>query len=377
MFNRSKIYKYLLFTFIVSSLFGIVIYSQLSNRHKAIVKTLLLHKTGIIENKWFVENKLSTYKMISPEFYIDGIYKSMEGPKATNYVQLTPDSTIVWITSFEVKAIDSKTKKQISNDFICHTNVDFNDANYFNALNLKDRIGKQYPRMTSLSHGLEKFKLPKGYGIPMKGNEYLYVTTQSLNHNFPNENRLIKHEVSITYSEEKNIKPLMSRTVFIQLPYNKRNPFKEPLDPSSNQCIPVETKNHSYPDGNGNMLSGHWVIPKGKKTYSSSITTQLQMKDSLRLHAAAVHVHPFTTSITLFDKTTNKMIFKSNVINHKNTIGLTKIDSFSSIEGVWMYSNHDYILTMDVNNTTSINQDMMGSMFLFFYDKELDTKLSQ
>lgn len=373
--RKSKIYKFLgVFTLLVI-VGGGIYYSQLSNRHKAIVKTYVLQKTGIIDNDWIVQNNSTVYKMISPDFYIDGIYKSMEGPKATNYVQLTTDSTIVWITSFEVKALDSKTKKLISNDFICHTNVDFNDVNYYTSLNLKDRIGKQYPRMTSLSHGLEKFSLPNGFGIPMKGNEFLYVTTQSLNHNLPEENRLIKHEVSITYSKDKKLKPLMSRTVFIELPYDKNDPFKEPLDPASNQCIPVETKNHSYPDGKGNMLSGHWVIPKGKKTYESSIDSQLQMKDSLRLHAAAVHVHPFTTSITLLDKSTNKIVFKSNVINHKNSIGLTKIDAFSSEEGVWMYANHKYILTMDVNNTSSIQQDMMGSMFLFFYDKELDAKL--
>lgn len=373
--RKSKIYKFLgVFTLLVI-VGGGIYYSQLSNRHKAIVKTFFLQKTGIIDNDWMVQNNSTIYKMISPDFYIDGIYKSMEGPKATNYVQLTTDSTIVWITSFEVKALDSKTKQPISNDFICHTNVDFNDVNYYTGLHLKDRIGKQYPRMTSLSHGLEKFSLPNGYGIPMKGNEYLYVTTQSLNHNFPDENRLIKHEVSIKYTKGQKLKPLMSRTVFIQLPYNQNDPFKEPLDPASNQCIPVETKNHSYPDGKGNMLSGHWVIPKGRKTYQSSIDSQLQMKDSLRLHAAAVHVHPFTTSITLLDKTTNKIVFKSNVINHKNLIGLTKIDAFSSEEGVWMYANHKYILTMDVNNTSSIQQDMMGSMFLFFYDKELDAKL--
>lgn len=375
--RKPKIYKFLGVILLLVLVGGLIYYVQLSNRHKAIVKTFILQKTGIIDSHWATQNSTTIYKMISPDFYIDGIYKSMEGPKATNYVQLTTDSTLVWITSFEVKALDAKSKKLISNDYICHTNVDFNDVNYYTSLGLKNRIGKQYPRMTSLSHGLEKFSLPNGYGIPMKGNEFLYVTTQSLNHNFPDENRLVKHEVSIAYSKKEKLKPLMSRTVFIQLPYDKNDPFKEPLDPASNQCIPVETKNHSYPDGKGNMLSGHWVIPKGKKTYQSSINAQLQMKDSLRLHAAAVHVHPFATSITLMDLTTNKILFKSNVLNHQKSIGLTKIDAFSSEDGVWLFADHQYILTMDVNNTTAIDQDMMGSMFLFFYDEELDKKLNE
>jgi len=373
--KKSKIYKFLGVFALLVLVGGGIYYAQLSNRHKAIVKTYFLHKTKIVDGNWTVKKKMNTYKMISPDFYIDGIYKSMEGPKATNYVQLTTDSTLVWITSFAVKALDSKSKQTISNDFICHTNVDFNDVNYYTGLGLKDRIGKQYPRMTSLSHGLERFKLPEGYGIPMKGNDYLMVTTQSLNHNLPDLRQLIKHEVSISYSREKSIKPLMGRTVYIQLPYDKKDPYKEPLDPASNQCIPVETKNHSYTDGKGGRLSGHWVIPKGKKTYFSSINDQLHIKDSLRLHAAAVHLHPFATSITLYDLTDKKVIFRSTVVNHNNSIGLTKIDALSSIEGIWMFGNHDYQLTMDVNNTSAINQDMMGSMFLFFYDSELDAKL--
>lgn len=351
-------------------------YSLLSNRHKAIVKTTFLYKTGLIDNEWFIENKTQQYKMISPDFYIDGIYKSMEGPKSSNYLQLSQDSTLLWITGFHVKALDSKTKKTISNDFICHTNVDFNDVKYFSNFHLKDRIGKNYPRMTSLSHGLENFEFPKGYGVPMKGNDLLYVTTQSLNHNINNANYLIKHEVTIEYSKNNsNIKPLMSRTVFVQLPYDKINPYKSPIDPGKDFCIPVETKNHSYQDAKGNVLSGHWVIPVGKNIYKSSIDAQLQLKGSLRLHAAAIHVHPFATSIALYDKTTNTIIFKSKITNHTKNIGLSKIEAFSSESGIWLYQNHEYELILEVNNTTTVNQDMMGSMFLFFYDKELDENI--
>ncbi len=112
------------------------------------------------------------------------------------------------------------------------------------------------------------------------------------------------------------------------MPYNKSNPYKSPIDPGKDFCIPVETKNHSYQDSKGNVLSGHWVIPVGKNTYRSSIDGQLQLKDSLRLHAAAIHVHPFATSITLFDKTTNTAIFKSKITNHTQNIGLSKIEAF-------------------------------------------------
>ena len=169
----------------------------------------------------------------------------------------------------------------------------------------------------------------------------------------------------------------MSRTAFIMLPFNQSDPYKSPLDPGTNQCIPVETKNHTYNDGHGKKLSGHWVIPTGKNTYRSSVNNQLEIQDSLRLHAAAIHVHPFATQISLFDKTTHKAIFTSKIINHKGKIGLTSIDPFSSAEGIWLYKNHDYEIVLEVNNTTQVSQDMMGSMFLFFYDKELDELLQK
>ncbi|MCF6130801.1 hypothetical protein [Flavobacterium wongokense] len=356
---------------------GGIWYWQLPTRHKAIVKSFLFEKLGVVNPNWKVENQSETYKMISPEFYIDGIYKSMEGPKSSNYVQLSKDSTLLWLTGFHVKALDAKSLQYISNDFICHTNVDFNDVNYYSSFHLQKRIGSQYPRLTSLSHGMESFSFPEGYGVPMKGNEYLYVTTQSLNHNLPDANFWVRHEVDINYSKEKNLKPLMSRTAFIMLPFNQSDPYKSPLDPGTNQCIPVETKNHTYDDGKGNKLSGHWVIPVGKNTYRSSVNNQLQIQDSLRLHAAAIHVHPFSTRISLFDKTTNKAIFSSKIVNHKDKIGLTSIEPFSSVEGIWLYKNHEYEIVLDVNNTTQTEQDMMGSMFLFFYDKELDDLLQK
>lgn len=378
MMAKSKIYKFLAVLILLCVIGGGIWYSQLPNRHKAIIKTTFLLKTGLVDNEWIVDNELHAYKMVSPTFYIDGIYKSMEGPKSSNYIQLSQDSTLLWITGFHVKALDSKSRKTISNDFICHTNIDFNDVKYFSHFHLENRIGRQYPRMTSLSHGLENFSFPKGYGVPMKGNDLLYVTTEALNHNYPNANFFIKHEVTIDYSKEKaTIKPLMCRTVFIMLPYDKADPFKSPIDPGKDYCIPVETKNHSYDLGNGKVMSGHWVIPPGKHTYRASIDGQLQLQDSLRLHAAATHVHPFATSITVFDKTTNTTIFNCKIKNHNNKIGISKIDALSSEAGIWMYKNHHYELIEEVDNTTAEDQDMMGSMFLFFYDKELDAILQK
>ncbi len=374
--SKSKIYKICAAVVLLLLLSAIAVYATRSNRHKAIIKTTVLHKLGILDNQWQVDAGSRTYKMTSPTFLIDGIYKSMEGPKSSDYVMISQKPELIWLTGFEVKAIDAKSKNRISDDFICHTNVDFNDQRYYSSLKLDHRIGKQYPRMTSLSHGLEKFTFPRGYAVPMMGNDMLYVTTQSLNHNIKDVNLQVKHEVSIHYTNQSK-KPLLSRTAFIMLPYDKTDPYKSPLDPGTDQCIPVETGNHSYDDGKGGKLSGHWVVPMGKRTYRSLVTHQLQITDSLRLHAAAIHVHPFATSISLFDKTSQKNIFTSKVINHSDRIGLADVEQFSSESGIWLFADHDYELILTVNNTSSEEQDMMGSAFLFFYDSELDLILNK
>ncbi len=374
---KSKIFKFSIVLLILSIVVGTIWYFSLSNRHKAIVKTTLLHKTGLVDSEWLIENNTKEYKMLSPTFIVDAIYKSMEGPKASNYVMLSQDSTLLWITGFKVEAQDAKTGKKMSNDFICHMNVDINDTKYYSNFGLENRIGKQYPRLTSLSHGMETFTFPKGFGVPMKGNDLLYVTTQTLNHNIKEAYYKVKHKVTIAYDEKQKLKPLMSKTAFIMLPYDQYDPYKSPIDPGTDFCIPVETKNHSYDDGKGNKLSGHWVIPIGKNKYRSNINHQLEIKDSLRLHAAAIHVHPFATKIMLFNKTTQQPIFVSNITNHQNSIGLKNIENFSSEEGIWLFANQDYEIVLEVNNTSAIEQDMMGSMFLFFYDKEMDNILNK
>lgn len=373
---KPKIYKRLAIFFLLFVVMGGVMYASLKTRHKAIVKTLLLHKLGLVDNEWLIDNGVQQYKMISPTFMIDGIYKSMEGPAASKYIQLSQDPGLLWITGFEVKALDAKTRHQVTNDFVCHTNIDINDVNYYTNFGLEDRIGKRYPRLTSLSHGLETFHFPKGYAVPIKGNDMLFVTTESLNHNLKDKTYWIKHEVTVEYTKKgEQLKPLMSRTAYVQLPYDKNDPYKGPTDHASNVCMPVETKNHSYDDGHGNMMSGHWVIPRGRKTYSSSINDHLQITDSLRLHAAAVHVHPFATLISVWDKTAHKTVFECKITNHKDSVGLSKIEDFVSEDGIWLYANHDYEMVLEVNNTSSDRQDMMGSMFLFFYDAELDAHL--
>ena len=145
-----------------------------------------------------------------------------------------------------------------------------------------------------MSNGIEHYEFPKGFGFPVFSNENLFLATQTLNHNIKTESFSIKHEINIGYKKHNvSMKPLMSKTVFIMLPYDTKTPFKGPTEVNPTMCIPIETKNHSYINDKGESLSGHWVIFPGTESYRYNITQQLLLKDSTSMHHIATHLHPF------------------------------------------------------------------------------------
>lgn len=356
---------------------GGIYYLKLPNRHKAIIKTQVYHKLGLVDDTWNVINTDSTISLFSPTMVIDNIYKSMEGPKVQRSFQIdNSKNDLVWITSFETQALSTNEIDQLSNDYVCHTNIDFYDGEHYSRWNLNERIGEQYPRLTSMSNGMESYSFPKGFGFPVFSNENLFLATQTLNHNIKGDAFSVKHKVTLGYQKHsEQMKPLLSKTVFVMLPYDKENPFQGPTDNNPNMCLPVETKNHSYQDEEGNHLSGHWVIFPGKATYVYNITKQLQLKDSTTVHHIATHLHPFAEELTLKDKTNGSILFASQAENFKDKIGLKKVSYFSSEEGIMLYPDHSYELILKTKNNSAKNQDMMASMFVFLYDKVMAERL--
>lgn len=356
---------------------ALIYYFNLSSRHKAIIKTNALYFCGIIESDWKKLNNNNELRIESPSFLIDAIYKSMEGPKGFQHFEINAeDESLMWMTGFDVKAKHTKSGIPISNDFICHMNLDYIEDEHHKRWKLYNRINRQSPRIISLSHGVESVEFPEGFGFPIFGNEKFLLVTQSLNHNVEDSIFQIKHDIIVNYRRDLNIKPLRPKTLFMMLPFDIDNPEKMNQN-DTNACIPVETKNHTYFDKNGQALSGHWKIFPGKQTFSFDVTQQLGISDTVSIHQITPHLHPFAKTFQLNDLTANQVIYNCDIINHKNKIGLTKTPAYSSKKGILLYPNHKYELKLETNNTTNETQDMMASIFLFFYDREMDDKISE
>jgi hypothetical protein len=374
---KSKVLKYSVLLTLVAISVGGIYYLNLPSRHKAIIKTRVNHALGLVDNTWNIKSKYNSISLITPTLVVDQIYKSMEGPKAMRSFQLDSNNeNLLWINAFETKALSTNEVDVLSNDYVCHTNIDFYDGEHYSRWNLNERIGQQYPRLTSMSNGIENYEFPDGFGFPVFGNENLFLSTQTLNHNIEGASFSVKHEVTLGYQPHHNsMKPLQSKTVFIMLPYDADNPFQGPTEANPNMCLPIETGNHSYLNDKGDPLSGHWVIFSGKERYRYDITSQLQLKDSTTMHHIATHLHPYAETLSFKDKTLDSILFTAEAKNYTDKIGLKNVSSFSSKEGIMLYPNHNYELILETNNTSDINQDMMASMFVFLYDKEMDDKL--
>jgi|SRR5690606_37558883 len=374
---KTKVIKYSVLIMLLVICIGGIYYLNLSNRHKAIIKTQINHKLGLVDNTWNIQSSKDKISLITPTLVIDNVYKSMEGPNVMRPFQIdATKSELVWLTSFETQAISTNEVDQLSNDYVCHTNIDFYDGEHFSRWQLDHRIGLQYPRLTSMSNGIESYTFPEGFGFPVFSNENLFLSTQILNHNIKTEPFSIKHKVTLGFTPHtKEMKPLMSKTVFVMLPYDAKNPFQGPTDTNPNMCLPVETKNHSYINNKGESLSGHWVIFPGEATYNFDITKQLQLTEDTAMHHIATHLHPFAETLALRDKTIDSTLFISKAENYSDKIGLKQVSYFSSSEGIKLYKAHNYELVLTTNNTSAVNQDMMASMFVFLYDKEMDDKL--
>lgn len=367
-----------IFLFIVA-VGGIIYFCNLKTRHQELIKSKFLYGLNIVDSEWDKELYENKVVFTTPTFVISNIYKSMEGPKSDQYFAIDNSTEeLLWLTSFKTEAFLSDESTRMPNDFVCHTNFEYRDAEHYNRWNLTERINKQYPRITSISNGIEAFELPEGFGFPIFSNERIFLNAQALNHNVTDSIFNIKHKIEIGFIKhgEKPLKALQPKTLYMMLPFDMNNPFVGPTDKLPNACIPVETKNHTYYDDKGNPLSGHWVFSPGRHHFSFNATKQLSIKDSIRLYQITSHLHPFAERLQLVDKTTNTVIYNCESENFEDKIGLKNTPTFTSTEGIWLYENREYEMMLEVNNTTNTDQEMMASMAIFYNDEEMTKKTS-
>jgi len=328
------------------------------------------------------ESNLRSVVHLSPVYKIDKIYRSMEGPTKVERFKFPGASKgdLIWIRSISSTMVDENGTKPLDDGLMCHVNVDFDPG-----LHKKKFHSNLYitSRILTLSQGQMGLYFPRGYGFPVLAEEPFTLTTQVLNLNDPKLKTKVRHKITIKYVLDKEIKvPL--KPLFTYAPYvmaliegehghfNKENQDKKIAGAG---CLPgthapQASLSAILSDRMGKKFSGHFVVPPGKQLFSTNVTHQMYLTSSTTIHSVAVHVHPFSESLELFDITAGKSVFISKSINEKNKIGLIKVADFSSVEGIEVIAGHEFELRSIYNNTSKTNQDSMAVMLLFMLDKD-------
>ena len=345
----------------------------------------------------FAAETILRKQVLSQTYTIDKKYRSMEGPGSLQKIFLgDPDNPeLLWITGVHTEMVGEDGSTPQLPELMCHVNIDLDPARHRALFNLQRATAS---RLVTLSQGMLNATLPPGFGFPISSNEPLVLYTQVLNHNIEHPNNMkVRHRVTFEYVRDRDLKTPMKPLFNVGasgMVLLENNPLALTTSMTTPSTTTVAAATHDpaahngtscliaprapnaagsaadYVDPKGRHMTGHWVVPPGKQVNSSDITWFMNLPYDTRLHYAAVHLHPFAKALIIKDTTTGKTVFSSKAEGPEKGIGLTSVETFSSLDGVPMYKDHQYELTSEYDNPTSQSSDSMASAFLGLEDPE-------
>jgi hypothetical protein len=324
-------------------------------------------------------------EFISRSFHVRKKWGSMEGPMHTQKLVLTQPERpeILWITGYRASVIAAEGDAAVPQEYMCHNNLDFDSSAHGKIFGWsQDALARN--RVFTISQGQFDLALPEGFGIPIRSDEPLQITTQVLNHNHENPDLNVRHEIQINYSRDVDLelplKPLLQHGVFVLASLEETEAYFGVKDPHADQegssCALGEVPEHIggmsplYTDGFGRRFTGHWVVKPGRETRHTLVTEQLNLTYDTRIHFIGVHLHPFAETLELRDMTTGESLWTAHASGPASGVGLTEVDYYSSEEGIPLYKDHEYELISVYDNDSGVEQDAMATLFLYLYDPE-------
>lgn len=318
--------------------------------------------------------------VLSKTYEVDRIYRSMKGPYSVQPVRLLESETpeLLWITGYRAVMVASDGETPKPQEFMCHSNLDIDLAAHRKAIPTTHAFSA---RLFTLSQGQLEIDFPVGFGIPVLSTQPLNLTTQVLNLNHPDVKEEIRHRVTIRYVRDAEVTRPM-KALFPAGAYGlavlegeagyfgEASPDSEDHGPG---CLAApNADSHVYNDPLGRKFTGHWVVKPGREENRTLVTHLMGLPYDTAIHYIAVHLHPFAESLELRDLTTGESLFKSKARGFPDKIGLAKVDSLTSVEGIPVFKDHDYEIVSVYDNTTAEDQDSMAVMYLYLEDKSFD-----
>ena len=312
---------------------------------------------------------------LSDYYTIDKKYRSMTGPQSTTPVMIEKGPPeLLWITGYSADVVGDAGDPAGLDQFMCHSNLDVDAGDYENRLHLDHGVN---PRLFTLSQGQMEIEFPAGFGIPVFSDQKLSLTTQVLNLNYDECDLKVRHRTRIRYVRQRDISfamvPLYEDAVF-GLKLLSGVDGRYGMDPQHAEhggasCLPGQNAAaFQYHDAFDRTFTGHWVVHPGREVNRTPVDAMLSLKTDTTIHYIAVHLHPFAESLELFDTTDRRTVWKSTAKNPEGRIGLDRVDTYGSHEGIPIWHDHHYELISVYDNTSGQDQDSMAVMFLYLED---------
>ncbi len=319
-------------------------------------------------------------EFLSDTYLVDQKYRSMLGPQSTRAIRLgEPDrEELIWITGFRAVMVGADGDAPMSQEFMCHSNLDMNMRLHRRLLGL-DREAPD--RVFTLSQGQQDLRFPDGFGMPVLSSEPFRLTTQVLNLNDQKGPIEVRHRVTVEYVRDDDavepMKPLFQVVANGLVLIDGKDPYFniEAADPNvhGEGCLVGQsavTADHLVADAQGRRFSGHWVVAPGRQVNHTNVTRFMNLPFDTTVHYIAVHLHPFAESLELRDLTADRTVYHSRARGSEGRIGLDHVDHFSSREGVPLFKDHEYELVSVYENTSDEPQDSMAVMYLYVLDHD-------
>ena len=390
--------KKLLFTFFAGLALGLFLlygYINVDPIRTDNFKSWVNSKLGIEKKIWKLQPSIRygevkegeplELKITSPVLKVDKIYKSMLGPLRSRKFEVGGSDSIevLWMTGYALKLIEVGSKRNLSENYLCHNNLAYKPDEVYHYFNLPDRANSLNTRLITLSPGLMSIHFPKGFGLPFLSNQRLEVAAQVLNLNEPNADIELRHVSNLKYVSENNrerpMKPLYQQSVYITRPVEGENPDWMNSPQYNPGCLPAKsaTLDHQTSSYDGTVFTSHWVVKPGREVLTVDVTEQLNLPFNTTIHYISAHLHAFAETLTLRDVTADTILFQAVCENYTDRMGLKSVNGFSSPTGIPVYRNHRYELISVTDNTSGADQDMMAVFYMYLHDKDIERLLEE
>lgn len=336
------------------------------------------------------EGRLRKIVTYSETYSIDRVVPAMVGPRSAIYVDLKGDPErpeIVWIKGIHAEIVD-ELGNPVSQEFMCHLvasiqTIDERDRRL--GLVTTDR------RFAALAQGYFHKQYPEGFGLPVLSTDQLAFASQVLNYSVADAAQhpiRVRHKVVTTYIRGSELaRPLRALTstyaqAMVLLDgqegegyFGVRVPDEEIHGASCAVGRAADGDVDPSVDQYGRRYTPHWVVEPGPMTNQTLVTKMLKLKYDTTIHVIDVHLHPFGEWIELRDLTTQETLFRAEAEQREDAVGLARVQSYVSREGIPVHADHEYALVTHYDNTSGTEQDAMALVYVGLLDKEFEPGL--